>query len=272
MLHYLRQVRQKLIIQDNIQKYLLYAVGEIALVMIGILLALQVNNWNQQRIEKASELTYLQNLKSDIELQINEFALTIEAESNVGNVMNNAASFIEEGSYNTDMDSLNIMLAWVIANRTVNIFDATFEDLKSTGNIRLISNEQLKRQLLEFYQSIDRADRVLQKNENVKASVRESMINNLLTNFQVDYNDGLTSFLTKSGLPIENPIRNVELTRKFNATVLENINSDNGLLMLNNLITNRYFSSLVTNAIIEEVKLSAENLYEAIENELEGEN
>ena len=258
--------------QNKVRSYFFYAIGEIALVMIGILLALQVNNWNQQRIEKTSELTYLQNLKNDLELQINEFTFTINAETNVGNTMNNAASFIEAGRHKTDMDSLNKILAYVIANRTVNIFDATFEDLKSTGNIRLISNDQIKRQLLEFYQSVDRADRVLQKNENVKANVRESMINNSLINFQVNYSDGLSSFLKKSGLPIENPILDVELTRKFNATVLENINSDNGLLKLNNLITNRYFSSLVTNAIIEEVKLSAENLFEAIEKELEGEN
>lgn len=55
MLHYLRHIRQKLILQENIRKYLLYAVGEIILVVIGILIALQVNNWNQNRINHIKE-------------------------------------------------------------------------------------------------------------------------------------------------------------------------------------------------------------------------
>jgi hypothetical protein len=47
MLHFLRRIRRSLINTGATRKYLLYAVGEIALVMIGILLALQVNNWNE---------------------------------------------------------------------------------------------------------------------------------------------------------------------------------------------------------------------------------
>ncbi len=272
MLRFFRTIRKQLMEQNKIRTYLLYAIGEIFLVVIGILLALQVNNWNQDRIDKANERTYLQNLKNDLKLQIDEFTFTLNAESSVGNIMNNAADFIEQGFYKTDMDSLNKMLSFVIANRSVNKYDATFEDLKSTGNIRLISNEELKRQLLEFYQSVDRADLVLQKNEIVKANVREAIIENSLANLQVGYSSGLSDYLTTSGLPVENPINNAELNRTFNATILENINTDAGLFKLNNLITNRYFSSLVTKAIIEEVKLSAEELYEAINAELEREN
>ena len=49
MLRFLRHIRKKLMEQNKISSYLFYAIGEIALVMIGILLALQVNNWNEQR-------------------------------------------------------------------------------------------------------------------------------------------------------------------------------------------------------------------------------
>lgn len=55
MLKYFRTIRKKLIDEDNVRKYLLYAIGEIALVMIGILLALQVNNWNEERKQIAAE-------------------------------------------------------------------------------------------------------------------------------------------------------------------------------------------------------------------------
>lgn len=49
MIHFFRRIRQKLITEGKLSKYLIYALGEIALVMIGILLALQVNNWNESR-------------------------------------------------------------------------------------------------------------------------------------------------------------------------------------------------------------------------------
>lgn len=56
MIRFFRQLRQKLITENRFSKYLLYAIGEIVLVMIGILLALQVNNWNQNRLDKNEEV------------------------------------------------------------------------------------------------------------------------------------------------------------------------------------------------------------------------
>jgi hypothetical protein len=50
MLKFFRTIRKKLIEEYNVRKYLLYAIGEILLVVIGILIALQVNNWNDLTI------------------------------------------------------------------------------------------------------------------------------------------------------------------------------------------------------------------------------
>jgi hypothetical protein len=47
MLKFFRTIRKKLIEQNNVRKYMLYAIGEILLVVIGIFIALQVNNWNE---------------------------------------------------------------------------------------------------------------------------------------------------------------------------------------------------------------------------------
>ena len=56
MLKFFRKIRQKLISEGNLKRYLIYAVGEILLVMIGILLALQVNNWNERNKARNIEL------------------------------------------------------------------------------------------------------------------------------------------------------------------------------------------------------------------------
>ena len=56
MLKFFRKIRQKLINEGNLKRYIIYAIGEIMLVMIGILLALQVNSWNDIRQAKIDEI------------------------------------------------------------------------------------------------------------------------------------------------------------------------------------------------------------------------
>jgi len=58
MIRFFRTIRKKLIEEDNVRKYLLYAVGEILLVVIGILIALQINNWNENRKNRILENEY----------------------------------------------------------------------------------------------------------------------------------------------------------------------------------------------------------------------
>ena len=66
MIKFFRKIRQSLLSENKFSKYLLYAIGEIALVMIGILLALQVNNWNEDRKERLVEKQRYQNILNDL--------------------------------------------------------------------------------------------------------------------------------------------------------------------------------------------------------------
>ncbi|HBZ38410.1 MAG TPA: hypothetical protein DEO59_08000, partial [Balneola sp.] len=80
---FFRQIRQKLIKQENVRKYLWYALGEILLVMIGILLALQVNNWNENRKEKNYEHRMLTELSVALVNDIGNFRLLEDMMSNL---------------------------------------------------------------------------------------------------------------------------------------------------------------------------------------------
>ncbi|MBO6584950.1 MAG: hypothetical protein JJ953_02470 [Gracilimonas sp.] len=260
MLHYFRQIRQKLILQEKARKYLLYAMGEIILVVIGILIALQINNWNQDRINRANEEFYLVNLINDINLQIDELNSTIQAEDTVALKLRAVGDLLKEGLTPEDMPTLNLNLSYLLANRSVNIFDATFEDLKSTGNLKLIDDEHLRQKLTAFYQSMERADRVLLKNEGFKNQIREEMIRYSLVNFNLDYDIGLTTFLKTSGIPVYNPIQDIKNQNKFDRIAMENIFSDDGIMRLNNLLTSRYLSSLVSVATLKVVRNQAEEL------------
>ena len=66
MLRFFRKIRQRLITDNKFSKYLLYAVGEILLVVIGILVALQINNWNAHNLDRISEADYLKRLSNDL--------------------------------------------------------------------------------------------------------------------------------------------------------------------------------------------------------------
>ena len=81
MIKFFRQIRQRLLTENppagregKFSKYLLYAIGEIILVVIGILIALQINNWNELRKTHLQDLEFLNNLK--VELSVDISALT----------------------------------------------------------------------------------------------------------------------------------------------------------------------------------------------------
>ncbi len=67
MIKFFRKIRQRLLSDNKFSKYLIYRIGEIGLVMVGILLALQVNNWNGAKKYSQIELEFLKNLDNDLE-------------------------------------------------------------------------------------------------------------------------------------------------------------------------------------------------------------
>jgi hypothetical protein len=78
MLNYLREMRNRFIKEGNLGKFLTYAIGEIVIVVVGILLALYLNNWNQKRTDKKLEIQYYQSMKN----QLNEDLEIIMGEIN----------------------------------------------------------------------------------------------------------------------------------------------------------------------------------------------
>ena len=65
MINFLRKTRQQLLAQNRVSKYLLYAIGEIVLVVIGILIALQINNWNEFKKDRSTTITRPDSLRFD---------------------------------------------------------------------------------------------------------------------------------------------------------------------------------------------------------------
>src|SRR5210317_307943 len=79
MIKFFRRIRYNLMSENKTGKYFKYAIGEIVLVMIGILLALQVNNWNEGKKEAVLETYYLNRLIEDLEADISEINTSVGA-------------------------------------------------------------------------------------------------------------------------------------------------------------------------------------------------
>ncbi|MFT5217503.1 MAG: hypothetical protein ACI83H_002642 [Glaciecola sp.] len=73
MIKFFRKIRQNLLLQNKISKNLLYAIGEIILVIIGILFALQINNWNEVQKQAVKIENIYANIQSDLKTDIDEF-------------------------------------------------------------------------------------------------------------------------------------------------------------------------------------------------------
>ena len=102
MLHFLRKIRRSLIDSGHMRKYAFYAIGEIALVVIGILIALQINNWNESRIMRKDELNVLKNLKTDLEDNLDEIkGIYQKVSRRKDNVDSIRTYFIEENQHLT---------------------------------------------------------------------------------------------------------------------------------------------------------------------------
>lgn len=182
MIKFFRHIRRSLIQENKMGKYFKYAIGEILLVVIGILIALQINTWNSSRIDSNKEKEYLHNLLDDTDIQKLIVDAQIVHENKMRLKCEKALKHLNSKSIN--VDSINIYLT-DITRKSFVINDPTFQDLKSSGNILLIKDTRLRNKILSFYQYLDYSALVIQTS-NLK-SISEFR-DYLLKNNVVDMN------------------------------------------------------------------------------------
>lgn len=168
MLKFFRRIRKKLIEEGKLKRYLIYAVGEILLVMIGILLALQVNTWNQAEKDRVTERKYLESLSSDLSKQsiILKEIIDFEDRQFIAPA-NNATELINNQKYLENLDSLKVFLDKCANTRTFSVINTTYEDLKSTGNFQIITSAEIKNEIIVIYKLLSEHDKRIAKNNGV---------------------------------------------------------------------------------------------------------
>jgi len=156
MLRFFRQMRQVLVPENLLGRYFLYAIGEILLVVIGILIALKVNNWNESVKLQKEEFTMLDNLEAEFHINL-ENLMDIQLNNElVYDCTHQLIELIgkdeaEIGRHNVDsLLYISILISDFQANHFV------LSHLKSSDKLELISSIKLKRLLYEWDNAMNR--------------------------------------------------------------------------------------------------------------------
>jgi hypothetical protein len=198
MIKFFRKIRQKLLAESKFSKYLIYAIGEIVLVVVGILIALQINNWNENNKNEILISTYkkglIENLKkdstniADIISKVKEDLANIAVyEERVSNSQNPLDTLMSIARY-----EFNYMIAL-----HYNFENDTYQALNSTGHLSLFSTDTIK-ELNELNN--------LQKESIFATNKLFTSYSNSLLNYSRKYPFSLQTNLIQNGTKISDEI------------------------------------------------------------------
>lgn len=177
MINFFRRIRQQLLTENRFSKYLLYAIGEILLVVFGILIALQINNWNEKQIVKNNINLYLGSLIQDMGEDINiiksgrryhifriHTGIYMLNQFNPKEKLsflpdNNMLPAWEEHSWRWEgpvpttfnADFINTGLIWLFRYQRTTPNKRTFDEFSSIGLFSKMENRTLKTRIENYY-------------------------------------------------------------------------------------------------------------------------
>ncbi|MAN60187.1 MAG: hypothetical protein CMC08_10165 [Flavobacteriaceae bacterium] len=149
MIKFFRNIRKQTISENRFSKYLLYAIGEIVLVVIGILIALQINNWNERQKIEAVQETYLEQLLLDIKSDRAYYAATIAQLQQVAQGYENYKTLFEKPNLEPTT-VLSALQQIDYGSVEVEFSTNTFQTLVSTGDIKILP-EHLRTELTSYF-------------------------------------------------------------------------------------------------------------------------
>jgi hypothetical protein len=153
MITFFRKIRQKMLTENKLSKYLLYAIGEIVLVVIGILIALQVNEWNNDRNKKKAEKIVIEQLKNDLlksQIELNEIEVYYYERTKACAIV--LRTFWKSETPN---DSIGNYLDLPNSIKIYSPILGTAKSLINSGNIELLRSSELKNDIVSYVEKVE---------------------------------------------------------------------------------------------------------------------
>lgn len=196
MIKFYRKIRYNLMSENKTGRYLKYAIGEIILVVIGILIALQVNNWNQKLMEKKEAQILLKNLRNDFQNDTIQLKKHIDftqlQEQNIDSI-----AILLKNAEQRDLNRFIKLQSSIYNFRIFQSNQSTYDEAISSGKLMLLDNINLKNNILSYYREINRDN-----NDKVMTKLRDERIlpylnDNIFNTKEISYE----LFGTENNLP-----------------------------------------------------------------------
>lgn len=174
MIKFFRKIRQQLLSKNQVSKYLVYAFGEIILVVIGILIALGINNLNQERINKNTEQIYLHGLEE--EFKTSKLKLEELIQVNQGNI-DGAKSILkyiaDPNNSPAEKEFSQLLYQSFSSDIAFNPNNSLLNEMINSGNLKILSNSDLRRLLTNWISTLED----IKRQENELDIQREHVLN-----------------------------------------------------------------------------------------------
>jgi len=157
MIKFFRKIRQKMLTENKISKYLIYAIGEIFLVVIGILIALQINNNNNYNEQRRLEQEYLLSLQSEFEINLSKINASIQENEQRIQAFDFLLTLFDKNILDTVSNKRISQMFVPILGSEMSYLPSSgvLNDIISSGKLNLISNKGLRQNLASHESSLN---------------------------------------------------------------------------------------------------------------------
>lgn len=261
MIKLFRNIRQNLLAEGKTSKYLKYAIGEIILVVIGILIALQINTWNDLRKEHSKEQKILMELQSQFKDNLAQIENKMQQRNLIIKGSKKGLELMDTKNM-VPMDTLTAILSPILLSPT---FDPIDNEIMTAENLQLIKNDSLRHYLNTFSSGID--DFKDQESEWVDI-YRNIIVENLI-DLGISRDVQVSFFLNSDNLEYINDksmIEDINLNGSKSLPTVEHILSDK---KLEGILANAVFLNITLNWESEGYRKKIKTILNLIENEIE---
>lgn len=154
-MRFFRKIRQKLFAENKFSKYLVYAIGEIILVVIGILIALAINNYNLERSLRDKEQVYLQGLKDEFQTSKLKLQELIQVNRNNYKGAKKLVQLNANEAENSEEEFSKLMYGTFSFDISFNPNNSLLNEMINSGSLKDIQNRELRERLTNWFSRLE---------------------------------------------------------------------------------------------------------------------
>ncbi len=151
MIKFFRKIRHRMLTENKFSKYLIYAIGEIVLVVIGILIALQINRWNENRKSRIVEDNFFENVLLDLEKDGQKLKYYKKFHTKRIEYLDTLLTYVRNPNITMGIEKFGMYVEPLFYSASSTNYPTTFESAKTMGTFNTFKEKKLIKDLSQYY-------------------------------------------------------------------------------------------------------------------------